>query len=138
MGTKRLLALICLLCAPALASAQVYKYVDDKGRTIYTDSPPKNAKKITSPDLIDTHVSPGDKAKAEAQAQRDIDAARESSPPASSAVTTGPSGERERQCREAEADLEYWSKAAFNARSPATYEREMRDKAIWTKRKYCN
>ena len=138
MGTQKLLALIALGILPFLVHAEIYKYVDDKGKTHYTDSPPKNVKNVTVPEFVDTQVSPLDHSRAQAQARKDIEATRENVQPAGGAVSTGPAGDRELQCRQAQGDLDYWSKAAFNAKSPATYEREMRDRAIWEKRKYCS
>jgi hypothetical protein len=40
---KSLLVLALALAAAPLASAQMYKYVDKDGKTVYTDQPPPNA-----------------------------------------------------------------------------------------------
>ena len=37
---KRIVLLICVLAVATLASAQLYKYVDKNGKTVYTDQPP--------------------------------------------------------------------------------------------------
>jgi len=40
---KRLIALAAALAVASIASAQLYKYVDKDGKTVYTDQPPPNA-----------------------------------------------------------------------------------------------
>jgi hypothetical protein len=40
---KSLIVLALALAAASLASAQMYKYVDKDGKTVYTDQPPVNA-----------------------------------------------------------------------------------------------
>ena len=37
---KRIVLLTCVLAVATLASAQLYKYVDKNGKTVYTDQPP--------------------------------------------------------------------------------------------------
>jgi hypothetical protein len=37
---KRIVLLTCVLAVATLASAQLYKYVDKDGKTVYTDQPP--------------------------------------------------------------------------------------------------
>jgi hypothetical protein len=39
---KRVLAVAIALCVAPLASAQLYKYIDKDGKTVYTDQPPPN------------------------------------------------------------------------------------------------
>ncbi|HEX7403360.1 MAG TPA: DUF4124 domain-containing protein, partial [Usitatibacter sp.] len=39
---KSLLVLALALAAAPLASAQMYKYIDKDGKTVYTDQPPVN------------------------------------------------------------------------------------------------
>jgi hypothetical protein len=40
---KRIVLLTCVLAVATLASAQLYKYVDKNGKTVYTDQPPPDA-----------------------------------------------------------------------------------------------
>jgi hypothetical protein len=40
---KRIVLLTCVLAIATLASAQLYKYVDKNGKTVYTDQPPPDA-----------------------------------------------------------------------------------------------
>ena len=40
---KRIVLLTCALAIATLASAQLYKYVDKNGKTVYTDQPPPEA-----------------------------------------------------------------------------------------------
>ncbi|HXF77832.1 MAG TPA: DUF4124 domain-containing protein [Usitatibacter sp.] len=40
---KRIIVLAIALCLAPLASAQLYKYVDKDGKTVYTDQPPPDA-----------------------------------------------------------------------------------------------
>jgi len=40
---NRIVLLICVLAVATLASAQLYKYVDKNGKTVYTDQPPPDA-----------------------------------------------------------------------------------------------
>ena len=40
---KRIVLLTCALAIATLASAQLYKYVDKNGKTVYTDQPPPDA-----------------------------------------------------------------------------------------------
>ena len=40
---KRIVLLTCVLAVATLASAQLYKYVDKNGKTVYTDQPPPEA-----------------------------------------------------------------------------------------------
>ena len=40
---KRIVLLICVLAVATLTSAQLYKYVDKNGKTVYTDQPPPDA-----------------------------------------------------------------------------------------------
>ena len=40
---KRFIVLACALALVPLASAQMYKYVDKNGKTVYTDQPPAEA-----------------------------------------------------------------------------------------------
>ena len=37
---KTIVLLTCALAVATLASAQLYKYVDKNGKTVYTDQPP--------------------------------------------------------------------------------------------------
>ena len=48
---KRVVAIAAALAFSTLAQAQLYKYVDKNGKTVYTDQPPANvdAKPVTSP-----------------------------------------------------------------------------------------
>lgn len=50
---KRILVLAALLAAAPLAGAELYKYVDKDGKTVYTDQPPPNA------ESRQMHVLPG-------------------------------------------------------------------------------
>ena len=40
---KRIIVLACVLALAPIASAQMYKYVDKNGKTVYTDQPPPDA-----------------------------------------------------------------------------------------------
>ena len=40
---KRIIVLACALALVPVASAQMYKYVDKNGKTVYTDQPPPDA-----------------------------------------------------------------------------------------------
>lgn len=40
---KRIIVLACALALVPIASAQMYKYVDKNGKTVYTDQPPPEA-----------------------------------------------------------------------------------------------
>jgi hypothetical protein len=40
---KRIIVLACALALGPIASAQLYKYVDKNGKTVYTDQPPPEA-----------------------------------------------------------------------------------------------
>jgi hypothetical protein len=40
---KRIVILACALALATGASAQLYKYVDEKGKTVYTDQPPPSS-----------------------------------------------------------------------------------------------
>ena len=40
---KRIVIVACALALAPLASAQLYKYVDKDGKTVYTDQPPADA-----------------------------------------------------------------------------------------------
>jgi uncharacterized protein DUF4124 len=44
---KRMLSMVLLLAVAPLAAAELYKYVDKDGKTVYTDQPPANAKTET-------------------------------------------------------------------------------------------
>jgi hypothetical protein len=48
---KRLITLVVACALAPMAAAQLYKYVDKDGKTVYTDQPPANAdtKQITAP-----------------------------------------------------------------------------------------
>jgi hypothetical protein len=56
-----------LLCAAGLASAEVYKWVDEQGRTHYTDRPVNDGARVMA---IEEGPSAVDRAEAEARAAR--------------------------------------------------------------------
>ncbi len=70
-STTKLL-LLCAVLAAVPAHAQIYKWVDAKGVTHYSDKPPDDPRvKPMQPELIDTTVSADDLHRAELQAERD-------------------------------------------------------------------
>ena len=54
--------------AGTAAHAEVYKWVDENGKTQFSDKPPANQKNVKQLNLKDTAVSPADKAAAEQRA----------------------------------------------------------------------
>ncbi|MGQ0653349.1 MAG: DUF4124 domain-containing protein [Betaproteobacteria bacterium] len=52
-------SLVLLLCFPLIAHAQIYKWVDEKGRVQYGERPPPNAKPVPlKPEAIPGPVKP--------------------------------------------------------------------------------
>lgn len=67
----RLIALflgMAFALAGIAAHAEVYKWVDENGKTQFSDKPPPNQKNVKQMDLKNTTVAPADKAAAEARA----------------------------------------------------------------------
>ena len=50
------IVMLSLLLVPAAASAEMYKWVDEKGRTVYSEQPPPDGKAATK---LDIRTSPG-------------------------------------------------------------------------------
>ena len=66
------LAILALACAVVpLASAELYKYVDKDGKTVYSDQPPINA------DSKQLHVAPGGGTSAKSYVARDKELEKE-------------------------------------------------------------
>jgi hypothetical protein len=62
---KRIIVLALACALPALAAAQLYKYVDKDGHTVYSDQPPVNA------ESKQVHISPGGGAPGKSYVARD-------------------------------------------------------------------
>ena len=71
---RRTVLLVGLLAAPALASAAIYKWVDENGTTVYSNTPPANAQLAKQAKVVvqDEKPTPASEAAArEASAQRE-------------------------------------------------------------------
>jgi hypothetical protein len=71
----RLLALLAALALSAPASATIYKWVDANGTTVYSNSPPADAKVVRHVTIVikDDGPQPGEAARAEAARQRELE-----------------------------------------------------------------
>ena len=70
---KRIAAIAALLAFVPLAGAELYKYVDKNGRTVYSDQPPAG---IDSKLVKDANVSSAEPAKTAVQKDKDLDKGR--------------------------------------------------------------
>ena len=67
---KRIAAIAALLAFVPLAGAELYKYVDKNGRTVYSDQPPAG---IDSKTVKDAAVSSAEPAKTAVQKDKDLE-----------------------------------------------------------------
>ncbi|MDB5803519.1 MAG: hypothetical protein JWN73_841 [Betaproteobacteria bacterium] len=67
LSLPRLLALFLGAVFALAAHAEVYKWVDENGKTQFSDKPPPNQKNVKQLNLS-TNIAPGDKAAAERRA----------------------------------------------------------------------
>ena len=65
------IALSMLVLLPLAAAAQMYKWVDEKGRTVYSEQPPPDGKAATK---LDIRTSPGSPAAPTDWKQKEMDA----------------------------------------------------------------
>ena len=90
---KTIVLLTCVLAVATLASAQLYKYVDKNGKTVYTDQPPAEA----DPKAMKIAPSPAASAPGKTAVQQDKDLQKGRDKAAENSKKAQETADRERQ-----------------------------------------
>ena len=116
-----ILALAALMLAPAV-SAQLYKYVDKDGKTVYTDQPPAN---VESKPMRVQSAPPAAPEKSALQKDKDLDKGRKET--ADKAKKSDQAAKREadneQRCADARSNLELYESGGRIAKRNAQGER---------------
>lgn len=109
-GRVGLAAAFVLACAAAGVQAQVFKWVDEKGRTHYGEKPPEGVKSSEvarpTPPSDPTKVRAADDWRKKAQEARSDKSQREQAADAERRRDAGERAEQERRCRNAKISLD--------------------------------
>ena len=113
---------VAIALSPA-AGAQLYKYVDKDGKTVYTDQPPANAEskalRAPAPAPAAPPAAPAEKPKAPPKAAQ---AARDSAPPKAEQATLT-EAQKEERCQAARANYVIFLDGPVTMRDNKTGER---------------
>ena len=107
---KRIVILACALALAPLASAQMYKYVDKDGKTVYTDQPPPSAdpKQVNIPSAATGGSTP---AKTYVERDKDLQKARDKAREGEKKAgeTSARAREDEERCQVARTALQHYT-----------------------------
>jgi hypothetical protein len=129
---KRLILLALTLAAAPLAVAQLYKYVDKDGKTVYTDQPPANAetKQLTVPTAPPAAAAPAP-AKTALEKDKELEKGRKESREAAKKAddTAQRARESEEKCSTATGNYKQWEAGGRFTKRTESGERVYMDEA---------